>query len=58
MKLQKQLSRRYAGRDYAKWTLVIPPDLIETLGWTEGDEIEPLVQRGELRLHRARQEAA
>lgn len=57
MKLQKHLSRRYRGKDYPKWLVVIPPKVVEDLGWEEGDEIEPVIQKGDLRLHRAKGES-
>jgi len=57
VKLQKHLSRRYRGKDYPKWLVVIPPKVVEDLGWEEGDEIEPVIQKGDLRLHRAKGES-
>ena len=40
MKLQKQLSRKVGNTEYVKWVLVVPPTMIETLGWKEGQELE------------------
>ncbi len=40
VKLQKQLSRRYGGKAYPKWVLVLAPRLVEELGWFEGEELE------------------
>ena len=40
MKLQKQLSRKVGDVEYAKWVLVIPPNIIEELKWKEGQELE------------------
>ena len=54
MKLQKQLSRRYGGKDYAKWLVVIPPNVVDKLGWAEGEDLEPRVAGRELKLKRAR----
>ncbi|MBS3157252.1 hypothetical protein J4442_03735 [Candidatus Woesearchaeota archaeon] len=34
MKLQKQLSRKVGGVEYAKWVLVIPPNVIEESWWS------------------------
>ena len=42
MKLQKQLSRKVGDVKYAKWVLVIPPNIIEELKWKEGQELEKL----------------
>lgn len=53
MRLQKQLSRRVRGKEYPKWLVVIPPKVIEELGWKEGDELDPLIDEGELRVKRA-----
>ena len=41
MRLQKQKTREVKGKDYYRWTVVIPPDEIEGLGWNEGLELEP-----------------
>lgn len=54
MKLQKQLSRRYGGKDYAKWLVVIPPNVVDKLGWNEGEDLEPRVEGHGLHLKRAR----
>ncbi len=40
MKLQKQLSRRYGGKSYPKWVLVLPPKTVEKLSWDEGLRLE------------------
>ena len=39
MKLQKQLSKKVGDKEYAKWVIVIPPKLIERLGWKDGLEL-------------------
>ncbi len=44
MRLQKQLSRKYEGKPYPKYVVTIPPKLIEDTGWTEGIELEALVE--------------
>jgi bifunctional DNA-binding transcriptional regulator/antitoxin component of YhaV-PrlF toxin-antitoxin module len=36
VKLQKQLSRKINGKEYAKYVIVIPPSTVEKLGWKEG----------------------
>ncbi len=40
MRLQKQLSRKYEGKEYAKYVIVIKPKLIEKLGWRDGADLE------------------
>lgn len=44
MKLQKQVTRRIEETEYAKYVVVIPPDRVEELGWTEGQELDSQVQ--------------
>jgi hypothetical protein len=41
MRLQKHGSRTVKGKEYFKWTVVIPPEEVEGLGWKEGEELEP-----------------
>jgi len=53
VKLQKQLSRQFAGRDYAKWVVVLPPKLVKELGWKEGLELVAAADGKGLRLRPA-----
>ena len=39
MKLQKQLSRKYGSKEYAKWVLVIPQSKVQEVGFKEGQEL-------------------
>jgi len=48
MKLQKQLSRKVKDVEYAKWVLVIPPDIIEELKWKEGQELKAEIKENRL----------
>ena len=48
MKLQKQLSRKVGDIEYAKWVLVIPPNMIEELKWKEGQELETEIEDNKL----------
>ena len=48
MHLQKQLSRKYEGKEYAKYVIIIKPKYIEKLGWKEGEELEAEVKKGKL----------
>lgn len=52
MHLQKQLSRKYEGKEYAKYVLVIKPKLIEKLGWKDGEELEAEVKKDKLIIER------
>jgi antitoxin component of MazEF toxin-antitoxin module len=53
MQLQKQLSRAVAGKEYAKYVLVIPPSSIEQLRWKEGEELEHEVKDETLLIRKA-----
>jgi len=53
MKLQKQLSRRFKGKDYAKWVLTISPDDIEKLKWKEGQELNSEINADTLTIKKA-----
>jgi len=44
MKLQKQLSRKVGGKEYAKWVLVIPPEIVRKAKLKEGKELKAEVQ--------------
>ena len=44
MRLQKQLSRKYEGKEYAKYVIVVKSKYIEKLGWKEGEELEAEVK--------------
>jgi antitoxin component of MazEF toxin-antitoxin module len=50
MKLQKQLSRKVAGKKYPKYVVTIPPKQIEEAGWKEGTELEATVKNGKIVL--------
>ena len=45
MKLQKQKTREVKGKEYFRWTVVIPPDTVKRLDWNEGTELQPDVSR-------------
>jgi len=48
MQLQKQVSERYKGTEYPKFSIVIPPKEIEKLGWKEDEELEPEIDNSRL----------
>jgi len=50
MKLQKQLSKRTKKKDYHRYVISIPNDLIESAGFKEGDELEGEAKKGEIKL--------
>jgi bifunctional DNA-binding transcriptional regulator/antitoxin component of YhaV-PrlF toxin-antitoxin module len=41
MRLQKQKTREVKGKEYFRWSVVIPPKEVEEMGWKEGEELEP-----------------
>jgi len=43
MKLQKQLSRKYGGKEYPKYLVTIPPKTIDEVGWKQGTDLEAIV---------------
>ncbi len=50
MKLQTQVSRRYKNKEYRKFWTIIPAELVEKLGWVEGQELVPEVKGRKLIL--------
>lgn len=50
MRLQKHFSRKFKGKDYSKWVVVVPPEKVKGLGWKEGEELESKVFHGGLIL--------
>ena len=53
MKLQKRFLRKYNNKDYFKYMINLPPEVIEKAGFKEGDELEAVdVKKGELRLRK------
>ena len=50
MKLQKQLSRKVAAKEYPKYVVTIPPKHIAEVGWKEGIELVAVVEEGAIVL--------
>ncbi len=50
MKLQKQLSRKYGGKEYPKYLVTIPPKTVDKVGWEQGTELEAIVKDGKIIL--------
>lgn len=50
MKLQKHFSRKFKGKEYSKWVIVIPPEKVKELEWKEGEKLEPQIFHGGLIL--------
>jgi hypothetical protein len=54
MRLQKQKTREVKGKEYFRWTVVIPPKEVGELGWTEGTELESKADKDRLVLKPSR----
>lgn len=52
MKLQKRFLRKYNGKDYYKFMVNIPPELVKEAEFKEGDELIAVCNKGEIRLRR------
>lgn len=50
MKLQKHSTKK--GTPYFKWEIILPPEIVEESGFQEGDELEPKVKKGEIKLRK------
>ncbi|MCR4326994.1 MAG: AbrB/MazE/SpoVT family DNA-binding domain-containing protein [Nanoarchaeota archaeon] len=50
MKILKEKSREYKGKDYHKYKVNLPSGLIEEAGFKEGDELEAKAKKGEILL--------
>jgi formylmethanofuran dehydrogenase subunit D len=53
MKIQKQLSRKgKENKDYYKYVIILPEELLKESGFKEGDEIKGEAKKGEIRLRK------
>lgn len=52
MQLQKQLSRRIGNTEYAKYVIVIPPNLVKELKWKDGDTLDIKVKGDQLLIQK------
>lgn len=50
MKLQKHKTRK--DKNYYKYVVVIPEDIIKDSGFKEGDELSAEAKKGEIKLRR------
>jgi hypothetical protein len=50
MRLQKQKTRELKGKDYYRWTVVIPPEKVKELNWNEGIELDAKIKDDKLIL--------
>ena len=52
MKVLKEKSREYKGKEYHRYRINIPDEIIKKAEIKEGDELEASVVRGEIRLRK------
>lgn len=52
MILQEQLSRKVGKTTYAKYVLVVKPELVKQLGWKAGQELKAEIKDNELVIER------
>jgi AbrB family looped-hinge helix DNA binding protein len=50
MKLQQRLNRKVGDKEYVKWYVDIPADVIKEAGWKEGSDLEVVVKDGKVVL--------
>lgn len=52
VRLKRTLNRRVGDKEYYKWVIAdVPPDTVQELGWTEGEELEGSVDAHGLTIH-------
>lgn len=52
MKLQKRFLRNYKEKDYFKFMVNIPPEVIEEAKLKEGDELKIIVEKNKIILEK------
>lgn len=52
MKLQQRTNRRVGDKEYVKWYVDIPADVIKQTGWKEGSELEVDIKGDKLTIKR------
>ncbi len=52
MKLQKRFLRKYNEKDYFKYVVNIPPEIVEKAKLDEGDELEVSVEVNKIVLNK------
>lgn len=50
MKLQRRFLRKYNNKDYYKFMINIPPEVVEKTGFKEGDKLMAEAKKGEIKL--------
>lgn len=52
MKIQKQLSKKRDKKEYYRYVINLPSELLQESGFREGDELEAEAKKGEIKLRR------
>ncbi|MCX6750711.1 MAG: AbrB/MazE/SpoVT family DNA-binding domain-containing protein [Candidatus Pacearchaeota archaeon] len=52
MKIQKQLSKKRENKEYYRYVINLPSELLKDSGFHEGDELEAEAKKGEIKLKR------
>jgi hypothetical protein len=52
MKLQKQFVSKVGDKQYYKYVLIIPSEIIASSGFQSGDELEAEAKKGEIKLRK------
>jgi len=50
MKLQQRSNRKVGDKEYVKWYIDIPSNVITEAGWKEGSDLEVVVKDGKVVL--------
>lgn len=50
MKIQKQLSKKRENKEYYRYVINLPSELLKDSGFHEGDELEAEAKKGEIKL--------
>lgn len=56
MKLQKRLSRYVGKKEYVKWIITIPPEIIEKLTWKAGEDLKSEIHSNKLIISKQEKE--
>ena len=52
MKIQKHFVNKRGDKKYHKYVVVIPPEILKSSGFREGDELSAEAKKGEIKLRR------
>jgi len=56
VKIQKQFVNKRGDKSYYKYVLVLPPELLSSSNFHEGDELTAEAKKGEIKLKRNRRQ--